>query len=63
MVVLESVLMWGFDGDWMVFVEDYSGEFLFVEVEFGRVFGGLWEIIGVESGFCVVSEGVFFVVL
>src|SRR5690606_27776379 len=61
MAVPEQALIRGADGDWTVFVEDHPGEFKVVEVEPGRVLGDLREIMGIESGTRVVTQGAFFV--
>jgi len=61
MAVPEDALVRGADGDWTVFVEDHPGEFEAVEVDLGRSLGDLREIIGLESGSRVVTQGAFFV--
>lgn len=63
--VPESALMRGPDGDWIVFVEEHPQEFVATEVELGRLFGHssqpLREIIGIESGQKIVTQGAFFI--
>jgi len=61
MAVAETALVRGADGDWVVFVEDHPGEFEAVEVELGRALGDFREIIGLDSGSRVVTQGAFFV--
>ena len=61
MAVPEEALVRSADGDWTVFVEDHPGEFEAVEVDLGRSLGDLREIIGLESGSRVVTQGAFFV--
>jgi RND family efflux transporter MFP subunit len=61
LAVPEAALMRGSDGDWTVFAEDHPGEFLPVEVELGRALGALREVIGVEPGTRIVTQGAFFV--
>ncbi|WP_444993877.1 efflux RND transporter periplasmic adaptor subunit [Aliikangiella sp. IMCC44359] len=59
--VPETALMRGSDGDWVVFVEETKGQFKPHEVTLGRSLGVLREIIGIEPGTRVVTEGAFFV--
>ncbi|MDB4307856.1 efflux RND transporter periplasmic adaptor subunit [Gammaproteobacteria bacterium] len=61
LVVPESALMRGADGDWTVFVEIEPGEFRAVEVELGRSLGNVQEVTGIRSGTRVVTRGAFFV--
>ena len=61
LAVPETALMRGADGDWTVFVEDHPGEFEPVEVELGRALGPLREIMGIEPGSRIVTQGAFFV--
>ena len=61
MAVPETALVRGADGDWIIFVEDHPGEFEAIEVELGRALGDYREIIGLESGSRVVTQGAFFV--
>lgn len=61
MAVNEGAILRGADGDWTVYVEDHPGEFLPVEVERGRSFGELREIVGIKAGSKVVTSGAFFV--
>ena len=61
MAVDEGAILRGADGDWTVYVEDHPGEFLPVEVERGRSFGELREIVGIKAGSKVVTSGAFFV--
>ncbi|WP_232824671.1 efflux RND transporter periplasmic adaptor subunit [Algibacillus agarilyticus] len=61
MAVPEDALLRSADGDWVVFVEDHPGEFQAVEVELGRSLGDYREIIGIESGTRIVTQGAFFV--
>ncbi len=68
LVVPESALMRGADGDWTVFVEEVGGvknaeadSFSAKEVELGRVFDGWREISGIEPGSRIVMKGAFFV--
>jgi RND family efflux transporter MFP subunit len=61
LAVPEEGLIRNPDGDWTVFVEDHPGEFKAVEVELGRSLGELIEIIGLENGTRVVTQGAFFV--
>ncbi|MBL4799550.1 MAG: efflux RND transporter periplasmic adaptor subunit [Oleispira sp.] len=61
MAINEGAILRGADGDWTVYVEDHPGEFLPVEVERGRSFGELREIIGIKAGSKVVTSGAFFV--
>ncbi|GLP96525.1 efflux RND transporter periplasmic adaptor subunit [Paraferrimonas sedimenticola] len=59
--VPESALIRDEHGDWTVFVEDHPGEFNPIEVELGQSYGDVREIIGIEPGTRVVTEGAFFV--
>jgi len=59
--VPEEALIRSSDGDWTVYVEDHPGEFKAVEVELGRSLGEFREIIGLENGTRVVTQGAFFV--
>lgn len=59
--VPEEALIRSSDGDWTVFIEDHPGEFKAVEVELGRSLGEFREIIGLENGTRVVTQGAFFV--
>lgn len=59
-VVPESALAIGGDGDWVVFVETESGVFSQLEVERGTPWGNNVPIFGVEEGTRVVTEGAFF---
>jgi len=65
LAVPEEALIRSADGDWVVFVEDYSDEEISelepVEVELGRSFGEYREVIGLASGSRVVTKGAFFV--
>lgn len=65
LAVPEEALIRSADGDWVVFVEDYSDEEVSelepVEVELGRSFGEYREVIGLASGSRVVIKGAFFV--
>ena len=61
LAVPEEALIRSSDGDWTVFVEDHPGEFKAVEVELGRSLGEFREIIGLENGTRVVTQGAFFV--
>ena len=61
MAVDEGAILRGADGDWTVYVDDHPGEFLPVEVERGRSFGELREIVGIKAGSKVVTSGAFFV--
>jgi RND family efflux transporter MFP subunit len=61
MAVPETALVRGADGDWIVFVEDHSEEFQAIEVELGRALGDFREIIGLDNGSRVVTQGAFFV--
>jgi membrane fusion protein, heavy metal efflux system len=60
MVVPESALAIGGDGDWTVFVEEEPGSFLQIEVERGQAWGNLVPIYGIEEGTRVVVDGAFF---
>jgi RND family efflux transporter MFP subunit len=61
LAVPEEALIRGGDGDWMVFVEE-NGEFSGKEIELGRsLSGNMREIIGIESGTKVVTQGAFYV--
>lgn len=59
--VPEEALIRSADGDWTVFVEDHPGEFKAIEVELGQALGEFREIIGIESGTRIVTQGAFFV--
>ncbi len=59
-LVPESALAIGGDGDWTVFVEEEPGSFHQVEVERGQAWGNLVPIFGIEEGTRVVTEGAFF---
>ena len=59
-VVPESALAIGGDGDWTVFVEVESGVFSQIEVERGIAWGNSVPISGLEDGTRVVTEGAFF---
>jgi len=61
LAVPEEALIRNPDGDWTVFVEDHPGEFKAVEVGLGRSLGEFREIIGLENGTRVVTQGAFFV--
>jgi len=61
MAVLETALVRGADGDWIVFVEDHPGEFEAAEVELGRALGNYREIMGIGGGSRVVTQGAFFI--
>ncbi|WP_232824724.1 efflux RND transporter periplasmic adaptor subunit [Algibacillus agarilyticus] len=61
MAVPEEALIRSADGDWTVFVEDHPGEFKAIEVELGRALGDFREVIGLESGTRIVTQGAFFV--
>ena len=61
MAVPESALMRSADGDWIVFVEEQSNEFGALEVEVGQALGEWREVLGIEAGSRVVTEGAFFV--
>ena len=61
MAVPESALMRSADGDWIVFVEDHLNEFAAMEVEVGQALGEWREVLGIEAGSRVVTEGAFFV--
>ncbi len=59
--VPENALMRTSDGDWAVFVEEDKNQFAAREVELGRVLGDFHEILGLEIGTKLVTQGVFFV--
>ncbi|GLS83754.1 efflux RND transporter periplasmic adaptor subunit [Paraferrimonas haliotis] len=59
--VPESALIRDEHGDWTVFVEDHPGEFNSVEVELGQSYGDVREILGIQPGTRIVTEGAFFV--
>lgn len=65
LAVPESALMRSADGDWVVFVEESSNEFIAKEVELGRSLGRQLqpsrEIIGLPSGKKIVTKGAFFI--
>ena len=61
LAVPEAALMRGTDGDWTVFVQTETGEFIAVEVERGRSLGNLQEVSGIQPGARVVTRGAFFV--
>ncbi len=60
LAVPETALMRSEDGDWVVFMEEHPGEFKPVEVQLGRALGPLREIIGIEPGQHIVTQGAFF---
>lgn len=61
LAVPESALMRSADGDWTVFVEQETGQFVAQEVELGRSFNQLREIKGIQDGSRIVMQGAFFV--
>lgn len=61
LAVPEHALIRSSDGDWTVFVEQHTGEFVAREVVLGRAFNDWREITGVAAGERVVTAGAFFV--
>lgn len=61
MAVPETALMRSADGDWTVFVEEHAGEFKAVEVKLGESFADFRQVIGLDIGTRVVTQGAFFV--
>jgi len=61
LAVPETALMRGNDGDWTVFVETESNQFVAQEVELGRFLGKWREISGIKAGSRIVMTGAFFV--
>lgn len=61
MAVPETALSHNKDGEWQVFVEQHPGQFQAKTVQRGQSLGHLQEIIGLENGARIVTEGAFFV--
>lgn len=61
MAVPEEALVRGADGDWSVFVEDACGGLKAFEIMLGRALGDQREVIGLEEGQRVVTQGAFFI--
>jgi RND family efflux transporter MFP subunit len=61
LAVPESALMRTADGDWSVFVAGEANEFTATDVELGKKFVGMQQIIGLKEGVRVVTHGAFFV--
>lgn len=59
--VPEDALIRSSDGDWTVFIEEHPNEFKAVEVTRGQSFGEYREVLGIEAGTKVVTQGAFFV--
>lgn len=61
MAIPEEALVRGADGDWSVFIEDSCGDLKAFEIRLGRALGDQREVIGLEEGQRVVTQGAFFV--
>ncbi len=61
LVVPEEAVLRSEDGDWIVMIQDESGEFTSQEVELVRVSNGRAVISGIKAGTLVVVKGSFFV--
>jgi len=61
LVVPEEAVLRSEDGDWIVMIQNESGEFTSQEVELVRVSNGRAVISGIKAGTLVVVKGSFFV--
>ena len=61
LAVPENALTRSADGDWQLFVVDDDGSFVAQEVNLGRRFGDYREVLDIQAGLEVVTQGAFFI--
>ncbi|WP_286260567.1 efflux RND transporter periplasmic adaptor subunit [Pseudoalteromonas apostichopi] len=61
LAVPENALTRSADGDWQLFVVDDDGGFVAQEVNLGRRFGDYREVLDIQAGLEVVTQGAFFI--